>query len=279
MEKLNVLLVTGVVTAEHRHRIANERLRTLLESTGRFNVRITEEFNGCSSKTLERYDVIFLNYDGKNMPYDKEYQRFCPETEQAFFDFVESGKGLVVYHSSAWLEDNLPDTYKKIWGMYLKTTAGARRNPADDLVMRIKPGTPFAAGLPEMSAIIGDDLFAGVTEEPGTNVQVIATVYDDLENYRVPYFPPPHHPVIIPGGKLENMPGVNTDQPVAWTNTFGKGRVFVITLGHEIETLRRIGYMTLLCRGTEWAATGKITLDPPDRRGDRRLRDWPYYGD
>ena len=38
-------------------------------------------------------------------------------------------------------------------------------------------------------------------------------------------------------------------------------------------------FMTLLCRGTEWAASGTVTIEPPDRRGDRRLRRWPYYGD
>jgi type 1 glutamine amidotransferase len=277
MDKINILLVTGVVTAEHTHRTTNENLRVLLESTGRFHVRITEEFDGCTSKTLDKYDAIFLNYDGKHMPYDKEYARFCPETEKAFIDFIASGKGLVIYHSSVWLEDNLPDVYKKIWGIYCKTSTGARRCPKDDFTMRLTPGTMFSKDQPEVCSIVGDDLFAGAVIEPGANVQVVAAVFDDLESYRVPYFPPPHHPVIIPEGKLENMNGVNTNQPVFWMNQYGNGRVFGTTLGHEIETLRRIPYLTILCRGTEWAASGKVTLGPPDRSGENRLKKWPYY--
>ena len=45
-EKLKILLITGRVTLEHNYRQANEMLRTLLESTGRFEVKITEEFRG-----------------------------------------------------------------------------------------------------------------------------------------------------------------------------------------------------------------------------------------
>ena len=98
-----------------------------------------------------------------------------------------------------------------------------------------------------------------------------------MRNYYLIHFPPPHHPVIIPEGKLENMPGVNTDQPVAWTNTYGNGRIFAISLGHDIDTLRRVGFLTLLCRGTEWAATGEVCLKAPERTGEKRLRRWPYY--
>ena len=93
----------------------------------------------------------------------------------------------------------------------------------------------------------------------------------------MPYFPPPHHAVKIPDGKLENMNGVNTDMPVAWVNPYGKGRCFVITLGHEIDTLRRLGYLTLFVNGCEYAATGATTIGAPDRSGEKRLLDWPYY--
>ena len=78
-------------------------------------------------------------------------------------------------------------------------------------------------------------------------------------------------------GKLENMRGVETWQPVVWKNTFGEGRVFACSLGHDIDTYRRINYLTLFVRGAEWAATGKVTLDKPDRSGENRFNAWPYY--
>ncbi|MDQ0798956.1 hypothetical protein QF050_000595 [Arthrobacter sp. SLBN-112] len=30
-------------------------------------------------------------------------------------------------------------------------------------------------------------------------------------------------------------------------------------------------------RGVEWTATAKVTLEGPDRRGERRFLQWPYY--
>jgi type 1 glutamine amidotransferase len=74
------------------------------------------------------------------------------------------------------------------------------------------------------------------------------------------------------------MVGVNSFQPVAWTNKYGKGRVFAMTIGHDMETWRRVSYLTLLCRGVEWAATGKITIQPPDRVEENRFKKWPFFG-
>ena len=54
-EKIKVLLITGIVTSEHDPKV-NPMIRFLLESTGRFSVKITEEFKGCTAETLEGYD-------------------------------------------------------------------------------------------------------------------------------------------------------------------------------------------------------------------------------
>ena len=39
MEKIRTLIVSGKLTIEHNYRETNERIRTLLESTGRFDVK------------------------------------------------------------------------------------------------------------------------------------------------------------------------------------------------------------------------------------------------
>jgi type 1 glutamine amidotransferase len=41
---------------------------------------------------------------------------------------------------------------------------------------------------------------------------------------------------------------------------YGKGRVFSMTLGHDEVSLHFAGLQTLILRGSEWAATGKVTL-------------------
>ena len=34
-----------------------------------------------------------------------------------------------------------------------------------------------------------------------------------------------------------------------------------------------------MCRAAEWAATGKVTIEPPNLSGENRRRVWPYYAD
>lgn len=79
--------------------------------------------------------------------------------------------------------------------------------------------------------------------------------------------------------ELSELPGMDTDQPVAWIHNYGKGMVFTVSIGHGPETLRRPAFIGLLCRGTEWAASGKATVPYPDLNGEKRLRCWPYYSD
>jgi type 1 glutamine amidotransferase len=90
---------------------------------------------------------------------------------------------------------------------------------------------------------------------------------------------PPHIAFMIPEGGPYTMGGVNQDQAVEWTNSFGEGRVFAISIGHGVDTIRRLGFVALCCRAAEWAATGAVTLEPRDLSSENRRRAWPYYSD
>ena len=47
------------------------------------------------------------------------------------------------------------------------------------------------------------------------------------------------------------------------TIDYDKGRVFHTTLGHADYSLECVAMITLLQRGTEWAATGEVTIPVP----------------
>ena len=274
MEKIKVLLISGKVTSEHNFRRMNQYLCQMLESTGRFVVRVLEDFNGATPRTLQDYDLIFLNYDGKGTP-DDPYERWEPGAEKVFFDSIRNGKGLYIHHSSVWLEGDVPDAYKELWGYYL-VPPQSRKSPLDDFIVKnVRPDDPIMKGLEDFM-VPGDDFFTGYLETEGEK-EVLAAVYDDIEDYRKAKWPRVHMTVDIPDGKLENMRGINTMQPVAWKKHYGKGRVFACSIGHDIDTYRRINYLTMLVRGAEWAATGTVTLDKPDRSGEKRFLPWPYY--
>ena len=45
---------------------------------------------------------------------------------------------------------------------------------------------------------------------------------------------------------------------------YGQGRVFHTTLGHNEESMLDVGFVVTLDRGTEWAATGRVTQKVPE---------------
>lgn len=278
MKKLQVLLITGRVVKEHDYRKINEWLRLMLESTGRFDVRITEAFTGATARTLECFDLVLMNYDGRNWLNDPTFIYWDNVAFQALYDFVAGGKGIVFYHSSFSLGDETPDEYLRLMGGGHDLKTGGRHNPKGDFVVRFaEPEHPITRGLKSPWSIVGDDMLPVVTWHPQAKPRILATVFDSVHDYEVPGFPPAYMMQLIPDGDINKMPEINTDQPVAWTNEYGNGRAFIVTIGHDIDTLRRLNFLVMFVRGCEWAATGKVTIEPPDRTGEARLNPWPYY--
>src|SRR5512140_163262 len=92
--KLQALIISG--QNGHDWRGAEPVLRKILEDSGRFEVRVIEEFRGGGPETLAPYDVVILNYYEKRQPALKWGER----AETALVNYVRSGKGLVLYHFS-----------------------------------------------------------------------------------------------------------------------------------------------------------------------------------
>lgn len=53
---------------------------------------------------------------------------------------------------------------------------------------------------------------------------------------------------------LATMQVDGTTMPVAWTKTYGRGRVFYCSLGHSVETVSHPNARELIKRGMVWAA-------------------------
>jgi type 1 glutamine amidotransferase len=61
-----------------------------------------------------------------------------------------------------------------------------------------------------------------------------------------------------------NEGGTGYDEPVLLVIDYHKGRVFHTVLGHAGAQCKCVGFQTTLLRGTEWAATNKVTIPVPD---------------
>ena len=53
------------------------------------------------------------------------------------------------------------------------------------------------------------------------------------------------------------------NEPMIMTLSYGKGRVFHTPMGHADYSMKCAGFQSVILRGTEWAATGKVTIPLP----------------
>ncbi|MCL4401250.1 MAG: ThuA domain-containing protein, partial [Acidobacteria bacterium] len=93
---------------------------------------------------------------------------------------------------------------------------------------------PISRGL-DPSFLANDELYHKMDFKP--NVHVLATAYDDPKRG-----------------------GTGKEEPIVWTVPFGSGRVVHTSLGHDLSAMVQPGFLAVLARGTEWAATGRVTL-------------------
>jgi hypothetical protein len=121
--------------------------------------------------------------------------------------------------------------------------------PSHDFQITVRaPGHPVMRDLPEKWMHAHDELYSQL-RGPAKQLEVLATALADKSRF--------------PNASGEH-------EPVLMAIRFGKGRIFHTTLGHvgprEVEpvaAMNCVGFIATLQRGTEWAATGKVTLPVP----------------
>lgn len=245
--KIAVLIVTG----QHGHnwRGTTPLLRKILEDTGKFEVRVTEEFRGAGPETLAPYDLVVLNYMDRNRP----ELRWGEKTDAAFLDFVRSGKGVVVYHFAmaafnGWTE------YEKLSGGNWRPDNGHHSAPHNFVVDIKDQEHPITKGLKLALPQANDELYANLKWQPAGSFKVLATANDDHALYAASR---------TDSRAPQPLVGPSANEPMLWTVDYGKGRVFVTALGHDVEQVQTPTFGTTFTRGAEWAATGKVTLPIP----------------
>jgi type 1 glutamine amidotransferase len=267
-EKLKVLIVDG--QNNHDWKATTPHMKKSLEDCGRFNVDVattpprpagkatTEEQDkyretmAAFKPDFAKYDVVLSNYNGDNWP---------EETRKALEKYVSGGKGLVIVHAAnnsftgwteynemiamGWRGNTFGDRLTLVEGGQEKRVAkgqgpgaGHGRKHPFAVVVRDRRH-PITEGMPPEWMHASDELYHGM-RGPVKNVHLLATAFSDKAT----------------GGTGEH-------EPMIWTVTYGAGRVFHTPMGHDLEAMRCVGFIATLQRGTEWAATGKVTLPLP----------------
>jgi len=202
-----------------------------------------------------KYQVIVWNYDAPD-------ERWPDSLKASFEEYVKNGGGVVLVHASdnafpQWKAFNLMAGVGGWRGRNEK--AGSHFYYQDGkLVADTAPGNagmhgarlpfkvvdivtdhPITAGLPKEWMHVADELY-GNMRGPGENMTVLATAHSEPSNR-----------------------GTGHDEPMLMVVSYGKGRIFHTVMGHDLAALSCVGFIATYQRGTEWAATGKVTQKVP----------------
>jgi type 1 glutamine amidotransferase len=212
---VRVLMLT--VTAGFRHdsiATARQTIAALGTSTGEFTVTATEDLSALSTTSLAGYDVLFFALTSGELP-------LTDAQKSALVNFVAGGKGFVGAHSATDTLYEWPE-YGVIIGAYFKEHPWTR---TADVVVE-ESSHPANAGVPQRFTLMEE--FYTFRENPRPRVQVLLRL----------------DPVSV---------GAAGDFPLAWTHTYGQGRVYYNALGHFTETWRDQNFQRQIAGGIRWA--------------------------
>jgi type 1 glutamine amidotransferase len=201
---------------------------------------------------FSKYDVVVSNFGWRAAPWPEE-------TKKALEEYVNNGGGLVIIHAADnsfenWVEYNKmiglggwggrtekdgPYVYYDDNGKLVRDNSpgkGGSHGPQHEFQVTIRDEShPITKGMPKQWLHAKDELYDRL-RGPAENMEVLATAYSSADNR-----------------------GTGRHEPMIMTINYGKGRVFHTPMGHIDYSMECVGFIVTFNRGTEWAATGKVT--------------------
>lgn len=231
MDKINTLLLTGA--NNHDWKRSSAFCARLLTESERFSVEVTEDPSAAMSDAdaLASFRLLFMDYNG-------------PEWSQAakanFVSAVRGGTGLVVLHAA--------DNAFRGWTEFETMVALLWREGTGHGKFHEFPVTivdhehPITRGLGDYRTT--DELYHKLVHMHEAKFHVLATAFSSRESG-----------------------GTGREEPIHVVTQYGRGRVFHQVLGHvwpgdpDMSALENEGFQKTTLRGSEWAATGEVTLE------------------
>jgi len=208
------------------------------------------------SPDFKKYDIVVSNfgYGAADWP---------ENTRRNLETYMKEGGGLVVVHAANnswgnWVEFNKmiglggwggrneksgPYVYFDAEGKVIRDDGpgkcGSHGPQGEFLITMRDKDHPITKGVPDFWMHTKDECYSHL-RGPAENMTILATAADT--------------PALKEAGRNE---------PMLMVIDYGKGRVFHTTLGHDTEAFEGTGFIVTFLRGSEWAATGKVTQEIP----------------
>ncbi|HVW85747.1 MAG TPA: family 16 glycoside hydrolase [Bryobacteraceae bacterium] len=247
---LSVLIIDGI--NNHDWAAATRAIRSTLEGTGRFRVDVC---TWPQKPDFARYDVVVNNFNGGHLPDGVRWPR---ETELALEKYVRDGGGLVIFHAAnnaflqwpeynemiglGWRDKSFGPGLAVVQNKVVTVPQGSGLDPGhgprhDFELFVLDKDHPITRGLPAHWTHPAEQLTHG-QHGPAHGLTVLTYAYSEVSRQ---------------------------GEPMDWIRQYGKGRVYTTMLGHTWKdepnpNLDDVSFQALFARGTEWAATGTVTL-------------------
>jgi uncharacterized protein len=258
-DKIRVLIIDG--QNNHQWQVTTPILHAALTATGHFDVTVSTAPPTSKKAPPEvvaalpeqwkawrpdftAHQVVISNYNGELWP---------DEVRTAFEKFVAEGGGFVSIHAADNSFPEWPEYNRMIgvggWGgrtekdgprLYVvdgklmrdsSVGKGGAHGPQHEFqITHINTDHPITAGLPTVWMHTKDELYNSL-RGPAENLTVLATAVSEQTKQAEPMF------MVI---------------------DYHKGRVVHNVLGHADYSMQCHGFMEILERSVEWAATGKV---------------------
>jgi uncharacterized protein len=221
-KKINVVIVTGSEVSAHNWKEQSACTSEILIAAGKFDVKTVEDLKLLdSAEDLAKFDVVALvgSFNGGKW-------ELSDDGKKNLLTFVKDGKGLYVQHyaSASWQKwADFTDLVGKRW-VNGKSGHNARA-PFDAKVSDVE--SPITKGLKGFHT--DDELYAKLQ---GTG-EFKTLVTGDSDFSKV-------------------------TEPLVFVRDYGKGRVILNNFGHDRKAMDTPEVRTIMIRGVEWAATGKV---------------------
>ena len=255
-DKLSALIIDG--QNNHDWKLTTPYLKAILQNSGLFSIEVVttppagEDLSGFRPD-FGKYDVVVMNYNGDPWP---------EATRAAFEAYVAGGGGLVIYHAA----DNSFPGWKE-YNRMIGLGGWGDRNEKDGPFLRWEDGKAVTDDSPGKAGSHGQRhefvVDNRMPEHPilkGTKPRwkhTLDELYDSLRG------PAEHITLLATAYSDPATGGTGKNEPILFTIDYGRGRVFHTVLGHDDVSCSGVGFMTTFARGTEWAATGEVTLPVP----------------
>jgi type 1 glutamine amidotransferase len=209
------------------------------------------------SPKFDAYDVVISNFGWRAADWPEA-------TQEALEKYMKNGGGFVSVHAA---DNCFPEweEYNKMIGLGGWGDRNERHGPyvyytnEGELVRDTEPGNAGSHGPQHQVPIT-----TRVSDHPITRGMPKHWLTTRDECYAKLRGPAENMTILATGKDMSGKAPTDRHEPMLMVVDYGKGRVFHTTLGHDDYSIESVGFIVSFLRGTEWAATGKVTQPVPE---------------